>query len=459
MKQILAYLKKNQGRFIDELGELLAIPSISTKTECAGDLKKAAHWVAEKLRAAGLPEVNVHQTKGNPVVVGHGPKVPGAPTVLIYGHYDVQPAEPESLWKTPPFKPTIKGTKLFARGAADDKGQLYIHVKVLEAFHEVKGAFPVNVKVLIEGEEEVGSPSLVPFLKQHKKELACDAVLISDTHMLALDTPSITTGLRGLTCVEINVRTSKGDQHSGTYGGTIANPCQVLAELLVACKDPKTGKIKVPGFYDDVRKLTPKQRKSLALTPHDDARYAKELGSPAVFGEKGFTTLERAGARPTFEINGIYGGYSGEGVKTVLPAEATAKISMRLVADQSPAKIVAAVRAHLAAIAPAHAKVTVRKLENDGQPVLVDPDFPGMRVASEAVQAVFGKPPILALEGGSIPIVSDFQGVLGAKAILLGFGLPDDNLHAPNEKIDLRMFARGTATVAHFLDGYARADR
>ncbi len=299
----------------------------------------------------------------------------------------------------------------------------------------------------------------MPFLRKNKKELACDAILVSDTHMHGYNTPSITTGLRGLTCAEVRVVTAKGDLHSGTFGGSVANPNQVLAELLVGCKDPKSGKVKIPGFYEGVRRLTAKQRRSLAETPHDDARYAKSVGAPAVFGERGFTTLERGGARPTFEVNGMWGGYTGEGIKTVLPAEAFAKISMRLVADQNPTAVFKALKDHLQAIAPAHAKVTVKKLENDGQPVLVDPSFVGMKVAAEAVQKVFGREAIMALEGGSIPIVADFQTILKGKPLLLGFGLPDDNLHAPNEKFDLRMFSRGMKTVAHFLADYAVAGR
>ncbi len=457
MQQVLKYLAANKKRFIEEMSELLSIPSISTKAEHAQDMAKAAKWVATHLRGAGLVDVKVHETAGNPVVVGHGKPVPGAPTVLIYGHYDVQPAEPLELWKTLPFEPTVKGSKIFCRGSADDKGQLFIYLKVIEAFEKAGGGLPLNVKVLIEGEEEIGSPSLVPFLRKHKKELAADAILISDTHMHAYNTPSITTGLRGLTCAEVRVVTAKGDQHSGTYGGTIANPCQVLAELLVACKDPKSGKIKIPGFYEGVRKLTAKQKRSLAETPHDDVKYVKGLGSPQVFGERGYSTLERAGARPTFEVNGIWGGYIGEGVKTVLPCEASAKISMRLVADQNPAAVFKALKAHLQAVAPPHCKVTVKKMDNDGQPVMVDPAFPGMTIACDAVEKVFGKPPIMALEGGSIPIVADFQSVLKAPPLLLGFGLPDDNLHAPNEKFDLRMFDRGMKTIAYFFADYAAA--
>jgi acetylornithine deacetylase/succinyl-diaminopimelate desuccinylase-like protein len=467
VQQLLKYFASQKCRFIEELEQFLSIESISTRPEFKKQMGTAAKWVAGQLERCGLEAVTVHETSyknkretvaGNPVITARTPHVPGAPTVLVYGHYDVQPAEPLDLWKTPPFSPTVKGSKIFARGAADDKGQLFIYFKVLEAFSEVQGGVPLNVKLLIEGEEEVGSPSLVPFIKAHKKELACDAVLVSDTHMHGIKTPSITTGLRGLTCFEISVRTAKGDLHSGTYGGTIANPISVLAELLVGCKDPKSGKIKVPGFYEQVRKLNARQKKSLAATPHDDVAYAKSVGAPCVFGERGFSTLERAGARPTFEINGIYGGYTGEGIKTVLPCEAHAKVSMRLVADQKPTEISKKVQQYLSEIAPPHAKVTVKKLDNNGDAVMVGPQSHAMSVAAEAVEHVFGAAPIFALEGGSIPIVADFQRVLKAEPILLGFGLPDDNLHAPNEKLDLRMFDRGLKTVARFFERYAQPE-
>lgn len=454
MKAVFNYLKDHQARFIEELKELLALKSISTKDEHKKDMQKTAEWIEKAIKKIGVSNVTIHQTEGHPVVFAQTEKIANAPTLLIYGHYDVQPVEPLDLWKTPPFEPTLKGNKLFARGSADDKGQFFIYLKVIEAFLKTKTDLPLNIKLLIEGEEEIGSPSLVPYIKKHKKELSCDTILISDTHMIGYSTPSVTTALRGLTCLEVNVKTSNGDQHSGTYGGTIANPLQVLSEIMVGCKDPKSGKIKIPGFYDNVRKLSAAQRKNLAQTPHDDQKYAKALGSPSVFGEKGFTTLERAGARPTFEINGMWGGYIGEGIKTVLPAEAHAKVSMRLVADQDPKTIFKKVREYILSLAPPHAKVSVKKLENDGLPVMVDPSFEGMKKVSQAVKKVFGKEPIMSLEGGSIPIVADFQKNLKAPAILLGFGLPDDNLHAPNEKFDLRMFERGCKTIATLFDIY-----
>ncbi|MCB9556190.1 MAG: dipeptidase [Deltaproteobacteria bacterium] len=455
--QELDYLESNRDRHIEELRAFLSIPSVSTRSEHAGDVQAAADFVVQQLRAAGLEAVEKHSTPGHPVVTGHTKPVAGAPTVLIYGHYDVQPAEPLELWKTPPFVPDLRDGKLYARGAADDKGQVFIYLKVLEAFHQVRGGCPVNVKVLIEGEEEIGSPNLVPFLKAHKKELACDVVLVSDTHMMGYDTPSITVGLRGLTSVEVTVQGASGDLHSGTYGGSVANPIQVLCEMLVACKNPRTGKILIPGFYDDVRRLSAQDRRKLAEAPHDDEKFRSATGAPALFGEKGFSTIERIGARPTFEVNGIWGGYMGEGLKTVLPSQAHAKISMRLVPDQDPQSIAKATEAFLKEIAPPHVNVTVTRERNQGDAIWVDADFPAMQVARDAVRKVFGTAPHLTLEGGSIPIVANFKKVLRRDTILLGFGLPDDRLHAPNEKFDLRMLDRGMKTVAHLLNDLATA--
>ncbi len=453
MKELLRYLNQERSRHLDELTEYLKIQSISTRSEHKADMKRAADWTAAQLKGAGLLEVKVHRTAGHPIVTGRTPEVKGAPTVLVYGHYDVQPVEPLELWDSDPFSPEVRKGKLFGRGSADDKGQLFIYLKVLEAFKKVKGGVPVNVKVLAEGEEEIGSPSLVPFLKQNAKLLACDLILVSDTHMLGIRDPSITVGLRGLTALEVTVKSLKGDQHSGTYGGALANPCQVLAEMLVSCKDPKSGKVKIPGFYDDARKMSKKERVGLTKIPHDDGKFLRSVGGKALFGERGFTTLERLGARPTFEINGIWGGYTGEGVKTVLPSEAHAKISMRLVPFQNPDKVGRAAKAHLEAVAPDHVQVTVKREKNQGFASWIDPDFSGMKVASAAVKKAFGKEPVFTLEGGSIPIVAEFKKVLGSDTILLGFGLPDDNLHAPNEKFDLRMLDKGMKTVAHFFNG------
>lgn len=451
MDDIVAYLTAERERHLAELREFLAIPSVSTAPGNARDVRRAADWVVAQLRQMDLQQVDVHATEGgHPIVTARTETDARKPTALVYGHYDVQPAEPLDLWETPPFAPSIRDGKIYARGAADDKGQLFIHLKVLEAYRRVRGAAPINVKLLLEGEEEVGSPHLAPFLRRHAEQLACDVVIVSDTHMQGLDAPSITVGLRGLACVMVSVRTAGKDLHSGVYGGAVANPIQVLAELLVACKDPTTGRVRIPGFYDDVRRVSAAVQEQLDAAEIDDAAYARAIGASALFGELGFTTRERAGARPTFEVNGIWGGYTGEGMKTVLPCEAHAKISMRLVADQDPSAITRAFARYLESVAPAHASVTVTELRDAALPTLVDPDFPEMRHAARAVREEFGKAPAYLLEGGSIPIVAEFARILGRRSILLGFGLPDDNLHAPNEKFDLQMFDRGLRTVARF---------
>jgi acetylornithine deacetylase/succinyl-diaminopimelate desuccinylase-like protein len=454
MEAIFDYLDQQREDHLQQLFELLAIPSVSTLASRRRDVQRAADWVAAHLRQIGLEQVQVHPTDGHPIVMARSEIDPAKPTVLIYGHYDVQPAEPLELWHSPPFEPTIRDGRLYARGAADDKGQLFIHLKVLEAFLRVRGRLPLNVRLLIEGEEEIGSPNLSPFLERHAPDLACDVVVVSDTHMQGIDHPSITTGLRGLACAELRVRTAAGDLHSGNYGGAIANPIQVLAELLVACKDPRSGRILIPGFYDPVRELDPAVRQSVAQVPHDEHQFAEEIGASAPFGEEGFSTLERIGARPTFEVNGISGGYSGDGVKTVLPAEAMAKISMRLVAQQDPSAVIASFRSFIEKIAPPHADVSVRPMRDAAQPTLIDPEFPQMRHAAQAVKQVFGREPLYTLEGGSIPVVAEFRRILQRETILLGFGLPDDNLHAPNEKLDLRMLERGLRTVATFFDSW-----
>lgn len=456
MKAVTDFFKANHDRYMKELTEFLAIPSISTNPENRKDMDSAASFVEQQLKSAGMRNVKQYETKGNPVVYGEWLGAKGKPTVLIYGHYDVQPAEPLDLWKTDPFKAEIKGGKIFARGSADDKGQVFIHFKVLEAWLKTAGEIPVNVKVIIEGEEEIGSTHLADFVKKNKKLLACDSILISDTHMLGTAMPSITYALRGLTYLEVTVTSLNGDQHSGTFGGSVANPIQVLAEILVQCKDPKTGKIKIPGFYDDVVNLTKQDRAALAKIPHDDAKYAKSIGAVKTFGEKGFTTAERTGARPTFEVNGIWGGHTGAGVKTVLPAKAQAKVSMRLVAKQDPEKIAKLFKEHVKAIAPDTVKVDVHMYKNNGYAALTPLDSPGMRAASAAIQTVYKKDPYFTREGGSIPVVADFQHLLGVEAILLGFGLPDDNLHAPNEKFDIIQFKNGILTSAAFLQEYAK---
>ena len=459
MKDVLEYLGAHQAEYLEQMTEFLKIPSISTGNEHKADILKASKFVEKQLKSAGLKNVKQYPTKGNPIVYGEWLGAKEAPTVLIYGHYDVQPAEPLEKWHTPPFEPTIKDGRIFARGAADDKGQVLIHFKVIEAFLKLRKKLPVNVKVIVEGEEEIGSVHLGDFVKKNRRLLACNTILISDTNMHGLTQPSITYGLRGLTYLEMTVTSMSGDQHSGTFGGGVANPIQVLAELLVQCKDPKTGKIKIPGMYKDVVPLKKKERDELARIPHNDIKYAKSIGARRTFGEAGYTTIERTGARPTFEVNGIWGGHTGDGVKTVLPAQAHAKVSMRLVANQDPATIAKLFKDYISDIAPDTVKVDVKVYENNGYAALTPIDAPGMKAASAAIKKVFGRLPFMTREGGSIPIVADFQHLLGVEAILLGFGLPDDNLHAPNEKFDLAMFRNGLATSAYFLEEYAAVMR
>jgi acetylornithine deacetylase/succinyl-diaminopimelate desuccinylase-like protein len=455
MKEVAEFFKANHDRYMQELTDFLAIPSISTNPDNRKDMDTAASFIQKQLKGAGLKNVKIYPTKGNPVVYGEWLGAKGKPTILIYGHYDVQPVEPLDLWKTDPFKAEIKDGKIYGRGTADDKGQVFIHFKVIEAWLKTVGELPVNVKVIVEGEEEIGSTHLADFVKKNRKLLACDSILISDTHMQAIKTPSITYGLRGLTYLEVTVTSIKGDQHSGTFGGAVANPIQVLAEILVNCKDPKTSKVKIPGFYDDVVNLTKQDRVELAKIPHDDAKYARSLGAVKTFGEKGFTTNERTGARPTFEVNGIWGGHTGEGVKTVLPAKASAKVSMRLVANQNPDKIAKLFKDHVKNVAPDTVKVDVRMYENNGHAALTPLDAPGMKAAAAAIKKVYKKDPYFTREGGSIPVVADFQQLLGVETILLGFGLPDDNLHAPNEKFDIAQFRNGLLTSSAFLEEYA----
>ncbi|MBP7964216.1 MAG: dipeptidase [Caldilineaceae bacterium] len=455
--KLSTYLTQAMPRQLDELTAWLAIPSISTLSENRDDVLAAAQWLAANLTAAGLENVEIMPTgdgAGHPVVYADWLHA-GAdrPTVLIYGHYDVQPVDPVSKWHTPPFTPTVKpgpqGDDIFARGAADDKGQTFIHVKAVEALLQSTGKLPVNVKFMVEGEEEIGSRHLPPFIKTHKALLAADVCLISDTHILSPEQPSIIYGLRGMWAGEVIVRGPAGDLHSGMYGGVVHNPNQALAELLAALHDTN-GTVTVPGFYDDVLPLSDLERSELARVPHGEAEILAETGVPAIYGEREFIPVERTGARPTLEINGMWGGFTGEGFKTVIPAEARAKISCRLVPNQDPAQIYAQVRDYLQSLAPA--TISVEVSDYQGAPAsLVDLGVPQMKAAVRAYEEAFGAAPIFTREGGSIPIVGLFQEVLGAPVILMGFGLPDDNLHAPNEKLHLPNFYKGIRAVTVFL--------
>jgi len=454
MSQAAEYIRKNRSTYLDQLQELLRIPSVSTDPARRSDVRKAADWVVARLKRAGCTRVEIEDTPGHPIVYGEWLGAPGRPTVLVYGHYDVQPVDPVELWHTPPFEPTVRDGRIYARGASDDKGQFIIHVNALEAHLQTSGRCPVNVKYLIEGEEEIGSDHLGAYLASHKRQLACDAVVVSDTAMFGPGVPSICVGLRGLAYLQVDVRGTSRDLHSGSFGGAVINPANALTGMLAGLKNSK-GKITIPGFYDRVRKLTAAERKGFATLPHSDASFKRAIGAPALWGEAGHTTLERLWARPTLDINGMWSGFTGEGAKTVIPAEAHAKISMRLVPDQSPDEIATLATRHLMKIAPPAVKVTVQRLHG-GQPWIAPADHPALVAAGRALHRAFGKKPVFVREGGSIPVVADFSRLLKVPCVLMGIGLNDDNLHAPNEKLELDNFYRGNEAAAHLMDELGR---
>jgi acetylornithine deacetylase/succinyl-diaminopimelate desuccinylase-like protein len=456
--ELTAYLEDNAGRQIEELIDWLRIPSVSTQSEHCEDMVRAAHWLANHLEEIGLEHVKVKETDGHPLVYGewlHAGE--DYPTVLIYGHYDVQPVDPLDKWITPPFEPSVRGDNLFARGTTDDKGQLFALVKALEALLEVRGELPVNIKLIAEGDEESGASSLESYMKENRKKLAAEVCLISDTSIISADQPSLNYGLRGIWACELVVRGPRGDLHSGVYGGVVHNPAQALAELIASMHDSE-GRVTVPGFYDDVADLHPSERKKLAQVPHGEAEILEETGVPALYGVPGFTPVERIGARPTLEINGMWGGFINEGYKTVIPAEARARISCRLVPDQDPDRIGRVVTEFLERAAPSTVSIEVIPLFGTGA-VMIDPETPAMQAAARAYELAFGAAPVFTREGGGIPIVSTFQQLLGAQVILMGFGLPDDNAHAPNEKIHLPNFHRGIRTAILFMDELAAVSK
>ncbi|MEJ2666284.1 MAG: dipeptidase [Deinococcales bacterium] len=446
------YLETNRERQLSELFEFLRIPSVSTAAEREGDVAAAAEYVARALREAGL-EAELHATARHPVVVGRSPAIAGAPTVLIYGHYDVQPAEPLELWETPPFEPTVVGGDIRARGASDDKGQVYAHIKGVEALTQVDGALPLNVRFVVEGEEEIGSPNLRPFLAANTQALAADVVVISDGAMLAPDTPTLTYGLKGLTYLDVNVRGAARDLHSGSYGGGVPNPINALAGMLAKLKDEE-GRVSVPGFYDAVAPLSDEERRRMADAPFDEAAFRADAGVSATPGEAGYSLIERLWARPTLDCNGIWGGFQGEGAKTVIPATAGAKVSCRLVPEQDPADIAAKLQRHLESLAPAGIEVSVTRLHG-GRPASTPLDARSVRAAAQALRESFGREPVFARTGGTIPVVSDFQELFGCEVVLVGFGLEDDRAHAPNEKFAVRDYLRAIATSAHLLRALA----
>ncbi len=450
MQQTLTFIENNSDRYLQELNKFLAIPSVSTNPENKPDIERCAQWVASEMQTIGLENVKVMPTGGHPIVYGEWLHAPGKPTLLIYGHYDVQPVDPIELWTTPPFEGTVRDGNLFARGSSDDKGQVHIHLKAIEAWMKTTGSLPINIKMLIEGEEEVGSENLEPFLKEHKQLLKSDLCLISDTSMFARGVPSVCYGLRGLAYMQIDLMGPNKDLHSGSFGGSVHNPIQALAEIIAQLHD-KNGKITIPGFYDKVRKLSKKERDAYAKLPWSDKKYAKELGIKELYGEKGYTSLERLWARPTLECNGIWGGFTGEGAKTVLPSKASAKISMRLVPDQQSGNIAKLFEKHIKKIAPKSVTVTVRNLHG-GEAAISPIDSPGVRAAVSALEKGFGKKPLYQREGGSIPIVVQFKKLLGLDTVLLGFGLPDENAHAPDEFLCLDNYYGGIRTVAHYYN-------
>ncbi len=453
-ERALEYASNQRGQFFEELRELLSIPSISAQPKHRQDIERTAQWLADHLRRVGLVGARVVPTSGHPIVVGEWMGAGRAPTVLIYGHYDVQPPEPFELWNFPPFQPTVRDNYVYARGVSDDKGQLFVHVKAVEAYLKTSGKLPVNVKFLIEGEEEIGGPSLPSFIEAYREQLACDVALISDSAMPTPDQPAITYGLRGICYMQVEVEGPDHDLHSGAFGGAVYNPIQALAEMVSKMKDAE-GHITVPGFYDRVRLLSDQDRRIINSVPLEKAKFCQDAGVADTWGEAGYTILEQISARPTLECNGIWGGYTDEGSKTVLPSKACAKISMRLVPDQTPEDIAAMFRDYVLSIAPPQVKVTVRDLHG-GLPALMDRDAPAMQAACVALEHAFGAKPVFTRDGGSVPIVAAIQSVLGAPTVMMDLGLPDDNLHSPNEKFYLPNFYRGIDASIYFLDELAR---
>ena len=456
MQEIKKYVEENKQRFLDELFELLRFPSISADPAYKDDVLKTADYVAGKLREAGAENVEVCSTSGYPIVYGEKIIDASKPTVLVYGHYDVQPADPLELWETSPFEPTLRDGKIFARGACDDKGQFYMHVKAFELMLKTD-SLPCNIKFMIEGEEEVGSSNLGLFVKENKERLTADVVLISDTAMISLENPSLETGLRGLSYLEVEVTGPNRDLHSGVYGGAVANPATILCKMIASLHD-ENNHITIPGFYDDVQSLTEAEREELNKAPFDENEYKQDLNVDELWGEQGYTTIERTGIRPTLEVNGIWGGYIGEGAKTVLPSKANAKISMRLVPNQQSDKITSLFKAYFESIAPKYVKVKVTA-HHGGEPVVTPTDSPAFKAAEKAIEVSFGKKPIPTRGGGSIPIVALFEEVLGIKTVLMGFGLDSDNLHSPNEKYDLANYYKGIETIPLFHKYFAELNK
>ncbi|MBP1930705.1 dipeptidase [Ammoniphilus resinae] len=444
-----SYFTEHRSEHLKQLQEFLSIPSISALSEHKTDIQKAAEWLADQLKSFGMKRVELLPTKGNPVVYGEWLHAPGKPTVLIYGHYDVQPVDPLHLWDSPPFEPAIRDEKIYARGATDDKGQVFMHLKSAEAFMKSEGKLPVNIKFCLEGEEEVGSPNLDEFVEQHKELLAADMLVISDTTMLGKGKPAICYGLRGLCGLQINLKGPKGDLHSGLYGGAVQNPIHALAELLASMHDD-SGKVTVDGFYDQVVPLSIEEREAFTALGQTDKDLQKELGVPALFGEQGYTALERSWARPTLEVNGIWGGFQGEGTKTIIPSEAHAKITCRLVPDQDPEQILDLIEKHVHNHLPAGVTAEVIRFDK-GKPFVTPFDDEAIQAAARAYEQAYGVAPAFTRMGGSIPIVETFGRLLELPVVMMGFGLPEENFHAPNEHFHLENFDTGLLTISYFL--------
>ena len=450
-QQPIAYSRSQREHYLHTLNDFLRIPSVSTLPEAEPDIQRAAHWLADAMAGMGLEQVAVMPTAGYPVVYGEWLGAgSGAPTLLYYGHYDVQPVDPVDEWLSPPFEPTVRNNQLFCRGASDDKGQVYLVLAAVDSYLRTTGRLPINLKIVVEGEEEISSPNLPAWVEQHKAQLTCDAVLICDSGILAEDMPLINHGTRGMAYMQVDVQGPATDLHSGGFGGAVDNPFNVLVRILAQLQDGETRRVLIPGFYDRVAPPDAQEQRLLAQLPVSDPMMQALTGAPAVAGETGYTTAERLSVRPTLDIHGMPGGFTGEGKKTVLPAKAAAKVSMRLVPNQDPAEIAALFERYVKSLAPSTVKVTVRTL-GLARWSLVDLNDPAIQAAAQAYQAGFGAAPLFMRGGGTLPIVAEFQDILGAPVVMMGFGLPDDNAHAPNEKLSLNLFYRGIETVIHYM--------
>ena len=455
MINVIDFVHSHRDRYVAELKDFLAIPSISALPDRAADVARCAQWTADEMRRIGLESVEVIATPGHPVVYGEWCHATGAPTILFYGHYDVQPVDPVDLWESPPFEATVREGELYARGAADDKGQVFMHFKAIEAHLKTTGHLPVNIKVVIEGEEEIGSVHLDRFVRDHRSRLAADVIVISDSAMFDRGVPSICYALRGLVYFQIDLRGTTSDLHSGIFGGAVANPAMVLAQILAQMKD-RGGRIRIPGFYDRVRPLSDEERTAWAALPFNEKKYRKDLGAPRLAGESGYSVLERVWARPTFDVNGLLSGFTGDGSKTVIPSLAMAKVSMRLVPDQDPGEIAQQFDAYIRKVTPKTVTLTLTRMHG-GKPWITSYDNPFVRAAARAIERGFGTAPVFCREGGSIPVVSTFHEELGVPAVLFGVGLPDENAHAPNERLDLGNFHNGIVSAAALYEEIAAA--